>query len=239
MIDISSSGMDLRFDEDECRIVGFDGDKDVRRLKDMKEMFLQTEEGLDVLYYMFRGVDLFDSIRFDITVLLPGTVGKEYIKTKGHYHPDSYPEVYEVIKGSALYLLQRSEEPYDLVDDVIIVEAKAGDKVVIPPHYGHVTINSGEDVLIMSNLVSTMFSSIYEPYERKKGAAYYITIDGVVKNRNYEKLPYVRRAKPRETKSMGVMKDLPLHTSISEDRSRFEYLNNGDEFKFSNVFEFE
>jgi len=169
MIDISSSGMDLRFDEDDRRIVGFDGDKDVRRFRDMKEMFLQTEEGVDALYYMFRGVDLFDSIRYDITVLLPGTVGKEYIKTKGHYHPDSYPEVYEVLNGKALYLLQKSEEPYDLVDDVIVVEAKAGDKVVIPPHYGHVTINSGEGVLIMSNLVSTMFSSIYEPYERKKG----------------------------------------------------------------------
>lgn len=236
MIDLSAYGIDMKFDEENMELTGFNGKRDIRRFDEMKDLFLQPDSEVSELYYMFRGVDLFDKIkiRYDITALLPGTVGEEYIKTKGHYHPDAYPEVYEVMKGRAFYLLQRSED-FEMVDDVILVEAKEGDIVVIPPHYGHVTVNRGEDILIMSNLVSTEFSSIYEPYEKKKGAAYYITVNGVVKNRNYEPLPPIQRAKP---KVLGAKKNRPLYTAVKEDSEAFGYLNGG-RYDFSEVFEFE
>jgi glucose-6-phosphate isomerase len=234
MIDLTPYGIEMKFDENTMELTDFRGKKDVRRLSDMKEMFMQTkkEDEERDLYYMFRGVDIFDKIRYDITAILPGTVGKEYIKTKGHYHPEGYPEVYEVMKGEAFYLLQRSED-FETVDDVILVEADEGDIVVIPPHYGHVTVNRGEDILIMSNLVSAEFSSIYEPYERRKGAAYYITVDGAVKNRNYENIPYIRRA--REEKN--IVK--PLYLSISTKAAPFDFLNKNGSYDFSELFEFE
>jgi len=233
MIDLTPYGIEMKFDENTMELTDFRGKKDVRKLSDMKEMFVQTKEEEERdLYYMFRGVDIFDRIRYDITAILPGTVGKEYIKTKGHYHPEGYPEVYEVMNGKAFYLLQRSLD-FESVDDVILVEAGEGDIVVIPPYYGHVTVNRGEDILIMSNLVSTEFSSIYEPYERKKGAAYYITVDGTVKNRNYENIPYIRRARVKEEKNK------PLYTSISEKKANFDFLNKEGSYDFSELFEFE
>ncbi len=236
MIDLSAYGIDMKFDEENMELAGFNGKRDIRRFDEMKDLFLQPDSEMRDLYYMFRGVDLFDKIkiRYDITALLPGTVGEEYIKTKGHYHPDAYPEVYEVMKGKAFYLLQRSDD-FETVDDIILVEAKEGDIVVIPPHYGHVTVNRGEDILIMSNLVSTEFSSIYEPYEKKKGAAYYITVNGVIKNKNYEPIPPIQRAKP---KAIGAKKNRPLYTAIKENGEAFGYLNGG-KYDFSEVFEFE
>ncbi len=51
-----------------------------------------------------------------------------------------YPELYEVLKGDANYLLQRAQNE-ERVDEVILVKATRGDKVIIPPNYGHVTIN--------------------------------------------------------------------------------------------------
>ena len=42
-------------------------------------------------------------------------LGSEYVKTVGHYHPPvpgtdvSYPEIYQVLDGSATYLLQKVE----------------------------------------------------------------------------------------------------------------------------------
>jgi len=234
MIDLTPYGIEMKFDENTMELTDFRGKKDVRKLSDMKEMFMQTKEEERDLYYMFRGVDIFDRIRYDITAILPGTVGKEYIKTKGHYHPEGYPEVYEVMNGKAFYLLQRSLD-FESVDDVILVEAGEGDIVIIPPYYGHVTVNRGEDILIMSNLVSTEFSSIYEPYERRKGAAYYITVDGMVKNRNYENIPYIRRA--RVEKKKNIVK--PLYTSISEKKANFDFLNKEGSYDFSELFEFE
>jgi glucose-6-phosphate isomerase len=238
MIDLNSYGIGMRFDEETMELTGFKGKRDVRKLEDMRGMFMEPDEGIKDLYYMFRGVDSFDSIRYDVTALLPGMVGEEYIKTKGHYHPDAYPEVYEVMKGKAFYLLQRSDD-FESVDDVILVEAEERDIVVIPPHYGHVTVNRGDGVLIMSNLVSSRFSSVYEPYERKKGAAYYITVDGVVRNGNYGSLPHVRRAKPREARDLGVVRNRPLYTSIKNERDAFGYLEESEEYDFSGVFEFE
>ncbi len=77
------------------------------------------------------------NIRFDITVIPPGAVGGEYVTAKGHYHPASpagigYPELYQVLAGEAHYLLQRKD-----LRDIVVVIAKAGEFVLIPPGYGH------------------------------------------------------------------------------------------------------
>jgi len=99
-----------------------------------------------------------NGIRYDITVIPPANPGGEYVKTKGHYHPENaagvvYPELYEVMGGRAHFLLQKKS-----LDDIALIEAHKGDIVVIPPGYGHVTINPTLDQkLTMANLVSTRF----------------------------------------------------------------------------------
>lgn len=160
---------------------------DVRRLTDAAQV-LYEEIPLDdrPLYYMYRGVSaasdreafLIHELRYDLTVILPGRVGREYFKTVGHFHPlkpqgrETYPEYYEVLAGEAIYLLQKNSPTGD-VEEIMAVGATAGDKVYIPPNYGHVTINPGEECLVMANLVERNFKSIYEPFRDKHGAAYY------------------------------------------------------------------
>jgi len=87
-------------------------------------------------------------LRYDITIIPPNKLGMEFVKTAGHYHPFlpgskmTYPELYEVLEGEAHYLLQRREQERgtERITDVVVVKAKKGDKVIIPPNYGHVTI---------------------------------------------------------------------------------------------------
>lgn len=117
-------------------------------------------------------------LRYDITVIFPHIICGEYNKTKGHYHPIcscemTYPELYEVISGEAIYLLQKTD-----LSDIVAVYAKAGEAVLIPPDYGHVTINpSDTEPLAMANIVSSRFASIYGDYEELIGAAYYYLSD--------------------------------------------------------------
>lgn len=215
----------------------------VRKLSEMREViydraWLETAQDLE-LYYMHRGVflsgrdkQIMDEIgvRYDITVIPPRTLGVEYVKTAGHYHPNvpgqelTYPEIYEVLEGEAHYLLQKPGSRYEIVEDVVLVEAKAGDKVVIPPNYGHITINPSNRVLRMSNFVSTRFSSIYDPIKKLGGAAYFELVGGkFVRNERYERVPELRFEKPF---SMGFKRGEEMYGIIRKDPSKLDFLNN-------------
>lgn len=104
-----------------------------------------------------------DQYQYDITIIMPGTIGKERKKTSGHYHGyndtrrNTHPEVYEVIKGTAAYILQKSPDfaaaPQELVvDDLIVAVVKEGQSIIVPPNYGHCSINIGDGPLVFSNL---------------------------------------------------------------------------------------
>ena len=195
---------------------------DVRKLGDMKEVVLDkrflASANMDMeLYYMFREVSKNEEdekrikereLRYDITIIPPNRLGAEFVKTAGHYHPllpgsqMTYPEMYEVLEGEAHYLLQRKDEKRgtEKITDVIVVKAKEGDKVIIPPNYGHVTINPSETTLKMANWVARTFSSIYEPIRVKGGAAYFELTNGeFIKNEKYGAVPDIRFLKPEDT----------------------------------------
>lgn len=154
------------------------------------------------LYHMYRDLAMTEEdraylrsqdVRYDITVIPPAVLGGEYVKTKGHYHPNNpagvgYPELYQVLAGEARFLLQKKD-----LSDVVAVTASVGESVFIPPGYGHVTINSGEVVLVMANLVSTRFESEYSMYEEMRGGVFYAVEDGgFVQNPRYSFDLYVR-----------------------------------------------
>lgn len=236
----------------ENRLLEFAGKKvkpDIRKLADMKEVvydkrWMETTELTD-LYYMYR--DLYysrkdhshileNNLRYDITIIPPLNLGVEFVKTAGHYHPPidnsqyTYPEVYEVISGMAHYLLQKAEN--STVTDVILIEAKEGDKVIVPPNYGHVTINPSNKELKMANWVSNQFSSIYDRYRNCVGAAYYEFNTGkLIKNENYADLPELRNLKPTNIKELGYYKNKEMYGLI-RDPERLEYLNRPQEYEW-------
>ena len=62
-----------------------------------------------------------------------------------------------------------------------MMTATAGDIVVIPPGYGHISINpSPDETLAMANIVSTAFESEYGEYETLPRAAYYEMCSGEI-----------------------------------------------------------
>jgi glucose-6-phosphate isomerase, archaeal len=199
---------------------------DVRKLHDMedvlfdKEWFDKTEARNKDIYYMYRDLAKNDNdlevikahhLRYDITIIPPGMLGSEYTKTVGHYHPDvpgtgvSYPEIYQVLEGSAIYLLQKVEQgEEDVVLDITVIKAEKGDLVIIPPGYGHVTINASEEILKMANWVCRDFSSVYEPIKRLSGASYFLLKDGFVKNPLYRNVPPIRDLQPLNPHDLGL-----------------------------------
>jgi len=209
---------------------------DIRRLYDLRDVafdgaWLEGAPDRDA-YYMYRdlALTLTDAdiitryqLRYDITIIPSFNMGLELIKTYGHYHPRvdpklrfTYPEVYEVLDGDAHYLLQREQDEGN-VDEVILVKATRGDKVIVPPNYGHVTINPSERALKMANWVCRSFDSVYEPYSKQHGGAYYELINGrLLPNRAYRNLPEIRVAHPVEVPGQGLIKRKPMYELIEE-----------------------
>ncbi|MFZ7101903.1 MAG: glucose-6-phosphate isomerase family protein [Peptococcaceae bacterium] len=192
------------------------------------------------IYYMYRGAKkkdavsaLTNGIRYDITVIPPYRLNGEFVKTVGHFHPlreqgnDTYPEYYEVLEGEALYLLQKNTAAGD-VDEVIFIEAQAGEKVYIPPNYGHITINKGQEMLVMCNLVEAIFKSDYAPIQEKGGAAYFCLDDGQGSFKLVPNKKYNREVTPRIIKA----DDWPAPIDTGQDTLYDLYLRNPHLFSF-------
>lgn len=208
---------------------------EARYLKDLEPVLLYPHQGkADVAYLMYRGTGLEAdqkavreaSLRYDITVIFPGTVGSEYIKTFGHYHPRipgrpwTYPEVYQVLYGRAHFLLQRGGEIDGQILDFAVADFEAGDILIIPPFYGHATVNPGSVPLVLANWVAREFTSIYDPIRLRKGMAYYdVEHKGqsiFMPNDSYESHPRPRLLKPCTLPDLGLVSGRSMYRAWQE-----------------------
>lgn len=207
-------------------------DPEIRRVEEMRGVLADPEcDVLFPLYFMYRDCAAnpadrkwleAQGVRFDITVMPAASLCGEWIKTKGHHHPPApdgkrYPELYQVLSGSAYYLLQ-NEGP----TDVVVVPARGGEAVLVPPGYGHVTINAGTEPMVMANLVSRRFQSDYRFYEKMRGAPYYcLEKEGWVKNPAYEDVPPLKTVAPKEFPAHGIVHDSPIYGLVGSSSLGF------------------
>ena len=181
----------LEFDENGALL--FKGKTIVPKARTAKEMLpvvhfpekMNLPDG-EPTYYMYREADRFGNIRYDVTKIRPLDLCSEKNKTYGHVHPESkagaaWAEVYEVLSGAAHFLLQKTSSTG--VVDALLLSAERGDCLLIPPGYGHITINAGKGELILANLVSDDFEADYSMFAKRRGGCYYEMSDGkLVKN---------------------------------------------------------
>jgi glucose-6-phosphate isomerase len=166
-----------------------------RYLEELKEVVYDKEwfkrKKNFPLYYIFRGVKEKGELRYDITIIPSRMLGKEFVKTKGHYHLGNFGELYKVLSGEGIFLIQKKD-----LSDVYFVRAKRGDYIKIPPNYGHTIINPSKKTLKIANWVSKYCQSDYKSIEKMGGFCYYYTIDGWIKNKNYQRIPKLKQKKP-------------------------------------------
>ncbi len=219
---------------------------DVRMMFDLKDViydrkWLSAADNFE-LYYMYRDLSLSNKdaqvvkehgLRYDITVIPPSMLGCEFVKTAGHYHPCvpgtdvTFPEVYEVLSGEANYIMQKPDN--DSIKDVIMIKAKQGDKVIIPPGYGHLTINASNMVLKMANWVARGFESIYSPIKEKGGGAYFILKDGIIRNPAYRNVPELRILAPTNIKETGFVKNKEMYWLV-RDIKKLNFLTEPQDY---------
>jgi len=140
------------------------GKKHSVRLKDMKDFFLDQDA---VAKLLKKNPKIYDvavlenkGVMFAITTIYPGTVGKEYFMTRGHYHKKPGDEVYYLIKGKGKIVMQDSK-------DVRVVEMKRGRFEIVPSGYAHRTVNTGKSKLVFLSIYPRSVGHDYKKIERE------------------------------------------------------------------------
>jgi glucose-6-phosphate isomerase, archaeal len=226
---------------------------DIRYLEDMKDVvydreWLKTAPNLE-LYYMYRDLAetetdfmniIKNDLRYDITILKPKRLGKEFNKTIGHDHPlvpatnITYPEIYQIMEGRAIFLLQDSEN--NKIKDVIAIKAKKDDIIIMPPNYEHLMINLGKTDLKTCNWITRTFpANIYKPFKSRHGFSYY-ALKGLlgikwIKNSNYESIPKIRFEKPNKFYNFNLEKDQPLYKLI-DNLNKLDFLKSPQKYNW-------
>jgi glucose-6-phosphate isomerase len=176
-------------------------------------------------------------LRYDLVMIYPGLINGEYKKTSGHMHkkPDvlktGYPEIYEVLCGTAMFMLQKSEN--GLVKEFFAVQTEAGEKILIPPGYEHATVNIGLSPLVFTDLISVKAENEYGGIQNHGGMGYFVLDKGgtrnVVKNTAYKDVPPVDYKHPLENKNLNIGFENYVYDILVNDPGAFSYLDDPDE----------
>lgn len=184
--------LDAKFQEETCELVfpeTIDFEKVSEKYTEQMRNLLQdpSYEEEELFYRFYVGVVeqkdklVFENegLRYDIIIVAPGNVPEEFKKTSGHSHSVSltgnleYPEIYEVLEGEALFVLQKTDAKGNVVK-AWAVHGKPGDKLLIPPGYGHATTNIGNGPLVFADLVADACANTYGVIANNHGMSLYI-----------------------------------------------------------------
>lgn len=169
----------------------------IRTLAEMEPVWREVGSSLTgPCYSVYRGVedkDVPEGMRADITVLQPGRVGDEYYKTHGHYHIGEGVEIYKVLSGDGIIIMQRPSFNFESVEAVRLVRMPVNQQIEIPSGWGHTLINLGDTPVVALNYEAPEIENLYAGYVKKRGAAYYV-IEKMGKlelepNKNYGEVP--------------------------------------------------
>lgn len=130
----------------------------VRKFNGMSDFFLDKPKGNPLLYEVF--IKKANGINFALTVIKPGKIGREFYMTKGHYHAKPGPELYVLLKGRALLLLQNKSGLFKKI------KMEKGKPYLVPDNWAHRVVNIGKPeaqfVSIYSDNLGHDYGSIKE-----------------------------------------------------------------------------
>lgn len=158
---------------------------------ELKEVLMDSKApGVKEPYFVIRGEE-----GQNVTILSPGLNGIEFNKTYGHFHNYAGVEIYHIVYGQGILIMQRNDEEGE-AKEVKVVSLRGGMNVEIPAGYGHALINVGKTYLVtIDNAPADPKAHNFEPVKQKQGLAYYV-IDkkgeiGFEPNRNYKLHPQI------------------------------------------------
>ena len=172
---------------------------------------------------------------FGVVTYAAGTLGEEPIRSQGHVHRISLhsgwspPELYEIWQGKAIIYMQ------EYVDDdpgrCFAVLAGPGDKVLVPPGWGHATISASPDeALTFGAWCDREYGFEYDAVRAHKGLAWYPLVQEkqIVWQHNTHYMPgRLQVITPRQYREF-CLSDEPIYQQFIDDPARFQFISRPD-----------
>src|SRR4051794_27214102 len=238
-IDLSErSGLPVAVDPVSARLDLGDGlmseENAVRDLAAAREVYAAAADG-PPLYFMANGLlpagkrDPDPRLRYELTSLRPGTIGRELVKTMGHVHApvvggDGHPELYEVLAGHGAFPLFRPVTDSPESWECVLVEAGPGQRFVIPPGWHHLAINAGKEAMVFADIVAREVQPDYRVPRERAGAPIRVGADTVGWNALYEAGGTLVRVAAPELPIPVDLAPGPLYPQFAADPARFRFL---------------
>lgn len=242
-------GLPVKFDTETCELLLGEGLNSpsycTRKMRDLDEVWANPVNGENrVIYRYTAGLHLGGdeavwrdaNVVFGIVIFPPGEFSGEYVKSSGQFHPpvpptnQATPELYTVLSGTGHFMLHKASAPdYDDVKDPVLVEVQAGETFVVPPDYGHLQINPVSEPLVFSYVVMDGMKGQYQPYKKKKGAAFYEMADKdnrFVRNNNYDPKLELRIVKAGEICQLPELNKKVTYQAVMDKLSELKFLTD-------------
>lgn len=164
-----------------------------------------------------------------------GRLGEEPVRSQGHIHRISQhsgwspPELYEIWQGKAIIYMQEYVE--DDPGRCFAVIAGPGEKVLVPPGWGHATISADPDVpLTFGAWCDREYGFEYDAVRAHKGLAWYPLLQGnnVIWQHNPRYIPgRLQAITPRQYTEFSIT-SAPVYQQFVEDPARFQFISRPD-----------
>lgn len=169
------------------------------------------------------------NVTYDLLYFPEGLLGVEFTKSHIYYSPNgsspgTVSTIIEVLAGNITILLQKNLEKSDLdfetkTEDMIVIIAQTGEKVVLPKGYYYSFINAGEVPAIISRIYRNKGLIDYTEIKKEQGMAYFCIRKNArcefVKNPRYREIRDIRNIRPHDTlEKTEVDMDRPLYSQV-------------------------
>ncbi|EEZ4382261.1 glucose-6-phosphate isomerase [Escherichia whittamii] len=169
---------------------------------------------------------------FGVVTYAAGRLGEEPVRSQGHIHRISQhsgwspPELYEIWQGKAIIYMQ------EYVDDdpgrCFAVIAGPGEKVLVPPGWGHATISADPNTpLTFGAWCDREYGFEYEAVRAHKGLAWYPLLQGnnIIWQHNSSYIPgRLQVVTARNYPEFGIT-EAPVYQQFIDDPARFQFIS--------------
>ncbi|HHT0101357.1 TPA: glucose-6-phosphate isomerase family protein [Raoultella planticola] len=172
---------------------------------------------------------------FGVVTYAAGRLGEEPIRSQGHVHRISQhsgwspPELYEIWQGKAIIYMQEYVE--DDPGRCFAVIAGPGEKVLVPPGWGHATISASQDEpLTFGAWCDREYGFEYDAVRARKGLAWYPLLqdEQIIWLHNSHYIPgRLQAITPRQYTEFGIT-SAPVYQQFIDDSARFQFISRPD-----------
>lgn len=215
-----------------------------RKLDDIRQSLLNPNcTGPEIVYAIVMDVGkekdrealIKRNLLFGVVSYAAGKMGREPVRSQGHVHAiskscgSSTPEVYEIWDGEAFIYMQETTD--DMPGRCYAVHAKAGDVVIVPPYWAHMTVNANPNKpMTFGAWCVRDYGYVYDGVRKHHGLAWFPLInekDEIVwiKNDNYV-TDSLKVANAREYKEFSISLNVPIYTQFENEPDKFLFVAN-------------